>query len=85
MSTDGTAAVARELGAKVVLVTQRNISALRNCAATEALGKYLVFCDADDHMSEGMLLEIKRVMKMGNFVGGGAADTRYDRKSFGLF
>lgn len=85
MSTDGTAAVARDLGAKVVPVTQRNISAVRNTAAAAASGKYLVFCDADDHLSEGMLLEIQRAMETGRFVGGGAADTRYDRKSLGLF
>lgn len=85
MSTDGTAAVAGELGAKVVPVTQRNISAVRNCAAAEASGKYLVFCDADDHISEGMLLEIQRAMEAGTFVGGGAADTRYDRRSLGLY
>lgn len=85
MSTDGTAAVARDLGAKVVPVTQRNISAVRNTAAAAASGKYLVFCDADDHLSEGMLVEIQRAMETGRFVGGGAADTRYDRKSLGLF
>jgi len=85
MSTDGTAAVAEELGARVAPVTVRNISAVRNTAAAAATGKYLVFCDADDHMSEQMLVEIRKAMETGRFVGGGAADTRYDRKSWGLF
>jgi glycosyltransferase involved in cell wall biosynthesis len=85
MSTDATAAVAESLGARVAPITERNISAVRNGAAEAASGKYLVFCDADDHLSEGMLVEIKRAMETGSFVGGGAADTRYDRKSLGLF
>ncbi len=85
MSTDKTADVARELGAKVVTVTKRNISAVRNGAAAAATGKYLVFCDADDTISENMFIEILRHMETGRYVGGGTTDTRYDRKSLGLF
>jgi hypothetical protein len=53
--------------------------------AAEASGTYLVFCDADDQMSEGMLREIHQAMATGTYVGGGVADTRYDRKSLGLY
>ncbi len=47
-STDGTARVAAEGGARVVpLADARNIAELRNRAAAGALGRLLVFLDAD--------------------------------------
>ena len=84
MSTDATAAVAKSLGAKVVPVDIRCISVVRNRAAEQATGKYLVFVDADDHMSRNMLVEIQRVMDAGRHIGGGVARTRYDRQSWGI-
>lgn len=84
VSTDATASVAKSLGAKVVPVDIRCISVVRNRAAEQATGKYLVFVDADDHMSRNMLVEIKRVMHAGKHIGGGVARTRYDRRSWGI-
>jgi len=83
-STDATAEVAAALGAVVVPVEIRCISAVRNQAATKATGKHLVFVDADDHMSENMLVEVKRVLDSGRFIGGGVARTRYDRDTAGI-
>ncbi|MCC6797458.1 MAG: glycosyltransferase [Candidatus Hydrogenedentes bacterium] len=84
VSTDATASVAKSLGAKVVPVDIRCISVVRNRAAEQATGKYLVFVDADDHMSRNMLVEIHRVMEAGKHIGGGVARTRYDRRSWGI-
>jgi glycosyltransferase involved in cell wall biosynthesis len=46
-STDGTAQVARGLGARVVAEHVRNIAAVRNTGAAVASGRYLFFADAD--------------------------------------
>lgn len=76
--------MAKSLGAKVVPVDIRCISVVRNRAAEQATGKYIVFVDADDHMSRNMLIEIKRIMDAGKHIGGGVARTRYDRRSWGI-
>ena len=46
-STDRTAAIASERGAKVVPVELHNIGAVRNAGAKQARGQVLVFLDAD--------------------------------------
>src|SRR5688572_21460895 len=46
-STDRTADVAREHGARVVSVNRRQIAATRNAGAREASGELLFFIDAD--------------------------------------
>lgn len=84
LSTDGTQAVAREFGAKVVPVSIKCISAVRNAAAAQATGRYLVFVDADNRVSEDLLAEIKKVMDSGKYVGGGLISAHYDRDSLGL-
>lgn len=84
LSTDGTAAVAHEHGAHVVSVETRCIAAVRNGGAAQAKGRFLVFIDGDDHMAENMLVEIRKVMESGNFVGGGVASVCYDRSSMGI-
>jgi glycosyltransferase involved in cell wall biosynthesis len=83
-STDDTARVAESLGAIVVPVEIRCISAVRNRAAERATGKYLVFVDADDHMSENLFVEVKRVLDSGRYIGGGVSRTRYDRETLGI-
>ena len=84
MSNDNTREVAESLGAKVIKVEQRCISTVRNLAAVQASGTYLVFCDADDCISEDAFVHIKAAMETGKWIGGGIRDTRYDRKSFGI-
>jgi glycosyltransferase involved in cell wall biosynthesis len=84
LSTDDTTAVAEAHGAKVVTVSKKVISAVRNGGIAAATGKYLVFVDADDMMSENMLVEVKRVMDSGKYVGGGTPHVLSDRWSVGI-
>lgn len=83
-STDTTAAIAREWGARVVTAEPRCIAAVRNAGARAATGEYLVFVDADSRMGPNMLVEIRRVMESGRYIGGGVFDMRPDRWSAGI-
>lgn len=84
LSTDRTREVAREFGARVVSVSIKCISAVRNGGAAEATGKYLVFVDADNRISEDLLAHIKEAMDSGRYVGGGMVSAKYDRDALGL-
>lgn len=84
LSTDRTREVAREFGARVVPVSIKCISAVRNGAAQEATGKYLIFVDADNCVSEDLFVEIKKVLDSGEFIGGGLVSAHYDRDALGL-
>ena len=84
LSTDGTAAMAREYGAKVVSVDIKCISAVRNRAAAAASGQYLAFTDADNRVSENIFVEIDKAMGSGAYIGGGLINAPYERSSFGL-
>lgn len=84
LSTDGTARVAEEFGARVVPVEKRCISAVRNTAAAAATGKYLVFTDADNEVMGDIFVEIARIFDSGRYVGGGVLRAPYERKSMGL-
>src|SRR6478672_1691757 len=52
-STDRTAAIAREHGARVVPVRHRQIAATRNAGARSANGEMFVFIDADTVVTDG--------------------------------
>jgi glycosyltransferase involved in cell wall biosynthesis len=84
LSTDMTRQVAASFGAKVVMVSTKCISAVRNQGAAQATGNYLVFQDADNRMTPEVLVEIKRQMDTGRYVGGGLVNAWYDRDSLGL-
>ena len=71
-STDRTADVARELGARVVPVHHRQISATRNAGARAARGGLLVFVDADTVVTEAVVRAAADAMH-GGAVGGGSA------------
>jgi glycosyltransferase involved in cell wall biosynthesis len=75
-STDRTAAVAREHGARVLPVHHRQISATRNAGAGAANGSILIFVDADTVVSAAVVLAAVDALRSGA-VGGGCA-IRFD-------
>ncbi len=70
-SSDRTAEVAREHGARVVSVANRQIAATRNAGAREAQGDLLIFVDADTIVNPEVVRAAYSTMKSGA-VGGGA-------------
>lgn len=70
-STDATAHIAEEAGARVVHVAHRQISRTRNSGAREARGDRLVFVDADTHINAPLLKAAIAALD-GGAVGGGA-------------
>lgn len=76
-STDGTAAIAAALGARVVTVACRQIAAVRNAGARAARGRRLVFIDADTVAPAETLRAALQALGAGA-VGGGARDVRFD-------
>lgn len=70
-STDRTAEVAREQGARVVAVNVRHIAAARNAGAREARGQLFVFVDADTLVPATVLRQAVGAWRDGA-VGGGA-------------
>ncbi len=72
-STDATAAVARAAGARVVYEEHNQISRARNAAAREAVGRWLIFLDADTLLSPELLAETIRCFESGTVCAGGAS------------
>ena len=71
-STDGTADVAANHGARVVRVAHRQIAATRNSGARAANGKLFIFVDADTLVNAGVVGAAVAAVR-GGAVGGGAA------------
>ncbi|MBC8105609.1 MAG: glycosyltransferase [Anaerolineae bacterium] len=69
-STDGTASVAQEFGARVVSVNHRQIAATRNAGARDARGELLFFIDADTVVTHEAVRAAVDAMRAGA-VGGG--------------
>jgi len=70
-STDRTAEIARSLGAAVVPVNLRKISAVRNAGARAARGEAFIFVDADTLVPAKALASAVEAIRQGA-VGGGA-------------
>ena len=70
-SSDATAAVALQGGARVVRVDKRQIAATRNAGARASTGEHLVFVDADTRVDAALVAEALAAMRSGA-VGGGA-------------
>jgi len=70
-STDRTAEIAATRGARVLSVSLRQISAVRNAGARASLGDRLIFVDADTVVNEAVVGAAVRAMREGA-VGGGA-------------
>ncbi|MBI1370952.1 MAG: glycosyltransferase [Planctomycetes bacterium] len=69
-STDRTASIAAEQGARVVSVKLRHIAAVRNAGAKEARGELLFFIDADTQISPRTLAAAWRSTQAGSTAGG---------------
>ncbi len=76
-STDGTAAVARDLDATVVHEPVQSIGRARNAGVRQATGDVLVFIDADVLVPRTLLEVIDATMSDLRCLGGGV-DTEYD-------
>jgi len=70
-STDRTGAMARECGATVVFEPVNNIGKARNAGVKAARGKYIAFCDADNQVTENLLLLIHDHLENPKIAGGG--------------
>ena len=70
-SVDGTAALARDLGATVVHEPVQGIARARNAGARRAAGDVLVFFDADVVVPRTLLVAICAAMRDSTCVGGG--------------
>ena len=77
-STDRTAAVAAEHGARVVAVHHRQISRTRNAGAQAATGNVFFFVDADTRITPAVVTAALAALA-GGAVGGGCA-VRFDGK-----
>lgn len=81
--TDKTALIAQEMGAQVCVNDDKCISAVRNAGAKLATGKILVTIDADSRMTKTSLIEIYRMLRSKEYIGGGTIST-FDRYSLGI-
>ncbi len=71
-STDHTAELARQAGARVVFEPINQIGRARNTGAAQATGDWLLFLDADSLLSPELLSDILRVIESGKYVGCGS-------------
>jgi glycosyltransferase involved in cell wall biosynthesis len=73
-STDRTAAIAEQHGARTVYVDLRQIAATRNAGARDAKGEILIFVDADTVVTDEVVRAAVNAMSQGA-AGGGCAVT----------
>ena len=70
-STDATATIAAQAGARVVTEAINQISRVRNAGARAANGRYLIFLDADTVISPELLIKALGLLASGECCGGG--------------
>ena len=80
-STDRTAAIARDAGAKVIFEPINQIARARNAGASIATGDWLVFVDADSHPSVELFADVAEQVSAGKVLAGGVT-IRLDEKLF---
>src|SRR5207237_2881616 len=64
-STDATAELAAQAGARVISINRRQIAAARNAGARAAQGDYLFFVDADTRINPKHIYEAVAALKAG--------------------
>ena len=77
-STDRTAAIAHEHGARIVSIDSRHIAAARNAGARAATGDIFFFVDADTQIGPGHVTDA--VIALENGASGGSTLLRFDRE-----
>lgn len=78
-STDRTAVIARELGARVVLAPERGVGRARKAGTEQAMGKYVLHIDADTRLPHNYLEQaLSRFKKNPNLVCLGGQMIFYD-------
>jgi glycosyltransferase involved in cell wall biosynthesis len=83
VSTDGTAAIARERGCRVVRVEERRIASVRNGGAAVSEGEILCFIDADSEVNPETFNAIEDALATGRVVAG-ATGVYMERWSLGI-
>ena len=81
-STDATAAVAEQGGARVITIQKRQIAATRNAGARASTGDMLIFVDADTLVNAPLIAEAAAALRAG--AAGGGAPVRLDRAPWWL-
>jgi glycosyltransferase involved in cell wall biosynthesis len=71
-STDRTAEIAQEQGARVVFEPVNQIGRARNQGAAAAAGDWIVFVDADSHPSIGLFRDVAAAIASGRYIAGGS-------------
>ncbi len=71
-STDRTADIARNAGAKVVFEPVNQIARARNAGAAVASGEWLVFVDADSYPSQELFSDTAQAITSNDYIAGGA-------------
>ena len=71
-STDRTAELAREAGARVVFEPLNQISRARNTGAAGASGDWLIFVDADSHPGAELFADVAEAIQTGRCLAGGS-------------
>ena len=74
-STDQTAAIARDAGARVIFEPINQIGRARNTGAAAAAGEWFVFVDADSHPSRELMADVAREIGGGRCLAGGSTVT----------
>ena len=72
-STDATARIAADAGARLIVEAERNIGKVRNTGAAAAFGELIVFIDADTLVKPGVFEKIMRAAADARCLGGSVA------------
>lgn len=83
-SSDTTAELARQGGARVISESQRRISRARNAGAAAARGRVFIFVDADTLPSAALLRATLDLLAGGEVCGGGAR-VEFDRLNHAVY
>jgi glycosyltransferase involved in cell wall biosynthesis len=82
-STDRTAEIAADAGARVVFEPHNQIARARNAAASQARGEWLIFLDGDTFLNPKLLQVTIDAFRSGSICAGGAV-VAFDRPHSGI-